>query len=68
VQLFPGNFEDTSTVNAAVEGATAVFLNVIPTFPDSSSEVAHAKTIIDADSASGTVFQCGNDGKARSIS
>ncbi|KAM0545964.1 hypothetical protein ACHAPJ_011076 [Fusarium lateritium] len=54
-QLFPGNFDDLSSLKAAVKGATAVFLNVSPSFPDTHQEVVHAKNIIDAAVSSGTV-------------
>ena len=53
--LFPGNFEDLLSLKAALGGATAVFLNVLPTVSDTKREVVHAKNIIDAAIASGTV-------------
>ncbi|KAE8402415.1 NAD(P)-binding protein [Aspergillus pseudonomiae] len=55
VQLSPGDFGNLSSLKAAVEGVTAVFLNVSPSLPDTESEVIHAKNIIDAAAASGTV-------------
>ncbi|TVY61861.1 NmrA-like family domain-containing protein [Fusarium oxysporum f. sp. cubense] len=55
VHLFPGNFDDISSLKAAVKGATAVFLNVSPALRDTNLEVAHAKNIIDAAIESGTV-------------
>ncbi|GAB1201687.1 hypothetical protein APSETT445_000270 [Aspergillus pseudonomiae] len=55
VQLFPGDFGNLSSLKAAVEGVTAVFLNVSPSLPDTESEVIHTKNIIDAAAASGTV-------------
>ncbi|KAE8419655.1 hypothetical protein BDV36DRAFT_307640 [Aspergillus pseudocaelatus] len=55
VQLFPGDFDDLSSLKAAVEGVTAVFLNVSPTMVDTRREVIHAKNIIDTALASGTV-------------
>ncbi|KAG9499615.1 hypothetical protein J7337_008073 [Fusarium musae] len=54
-QLFPGNFDDVSSLKTAVKGATAVFLNVMPVFPDTNLEVVHAKSIISAAIGSGTV-------------
>ncbi|RBR04232.1 hypothetical protein FVER53590_01705 [Fusarium verticillioides] len=54
-QLFPGNFDDVSSLKTAVKGATAVFLNVMPAFPDTNLEVVHAKNIISAAIESGTV-------------
>ncbi|KAL4935644.1 hypothetical protein BDV06DRAFT_217277 [Aspergillus oleicola] len=44
VQLFPGDFDNLSSLKNAVEGTTAIFLNV-----------THAKNIIDTAIASGTV-------------
>ncbi|QGI66367.1 hypothetical protein CEK27_010338 [Fusarium fujikuroi] len=54
-QLFPGSFDDISSLKAAVKGATAVFLNVLPVLSDTNLEVVHAKNIIDAATESGTV-------------
>ncbi|WZH45631.1 NAD dependent epimerase dehydratase [Fusarium acuminatum] len=54
-KLFPGNFDDVSSLKAAAKGATAVFLNVMPAFPDTQIEVVHAKNIIDTCLESGTV-------------
>ncbi|KAF4417514.1 NAD dependent epimerase dehydratase [Fusarium acutatum] len=54
-QLFPGNFDHTSSLKAAVKGAAAVFLNVSPAFPNTNLEVVHAKNIIDAAIEAGTV-------------
>ncbi|GKZ51756.1 hypothetical protein AbraIFM66951_007060 [Aspergillus brasiliensis] len=54
-QLFEGNFDDPSSIKAAAEGATAVFLNVLPTLANPESEVTYAKHIIDAAIASKTV-------------
>ncbi|PYI23947.1 NAD(P)-binding protein, partial [Aspergillus violaceofuscus CBS 115571] len=55
VRLFPGDYNDLSALKAAMEGVTAVFLNVSPTLPDTQSEVVHARNILDAAIASGTV-------------
>ncbi|OGM47709.1 NAD dependent epimerase/dehydratase [Aspergillus bombycis] len=55
VQLFPGDFDNLSSIKAAVEGVTAVFLNVSPSLSNTESEVIYAKNIIDAATASGTV-------------
>ncbi|KAF5584447.1 NAD dependent epimerase dehydratase [Fusarium subglutinans] len=54
-QLFPGNFDDISSLKGAVKGTTAVFLNVSPAFPDTNQEVVHATNIIDAAIDAGTV-------------
>lgn len=61
--LFPGDFDNLPSLTAAMGGATAVFLNVMPvvsldespTVSDTKREVIHAKNIIDAAIASGTV-------------
>ncbi|BCS18627.1 NmrA/HSCARG family protein [Aspergillus puulaauensis] len=53
--LFPGDFDNLSSLKAAMTGATAVFLNVMPIVSDTKREVIHAKNIIDAAIASGTV-------------
>ncbi|KAL6918890.1 hypothetical protein ACHAP8_012463 [Fusarium lateritium] len=53
--LFPGEFDDLSSLKTAVKGATAVFLNVSPSLPDTHQEVIHARNIIDAAVSSGTV-------------
>lgn len=55
VHLFPGDFDNLSSLKAALGGATAVFLNVLPIVSDTEREVVHAKNIIDAAIASGTV-------------
>lgn len=55
VQLFPGDFDNTSSLKTAVEGATAVFINVTPVLSDTEREVIHAKNIIDTAVTSGTV-------------
>ncbi|PWY85807.1 NAD(P)-binding protein [Aspergillus sclerotioniger CBS 115572] len=53
--LFPGDFDNPSSLKAAMGGATAVFLNILPVSSDTNREVIHAKNIIDATIASGTV-------------
>jgi uncharacterized protein YbjT (DUF2867 family) len=55
VQLFPGDFDNILAIKTAVEGATAVFLNVSPVLSDTQREVTHATNVIDAVIASGTV-------------
>jgi uncharacterized protein YbjT (DUF2867 family) len=55
VQLFPGDFDNIPAIKTAVEGATAVFLNVSPVLSDTQREVTHATNVIDAVIASGTV-------------
>ncbi|KAF4949580.1 hypothetical protein FSARC_13445 [Fusarium sarcochroum] len=54
-QLFVGDFDDLSSLETAIRGATAVFLNVSPVFSDTQQEVVHAKNIIDTAVISGTV-------------
>ncbi|KAL2844250.1 NAD(P)-binding protein [Aspergillus pseudodeflectus] len=55
VQLFHGDFDNIPAIKTAMEGATAVFLNVSPVLSDTKREVTHAKNIIDAAIASGSV-------------
>ncbi|CAI7677288.1 unnamed protein product [Penicillium pancosmium] len=55
VDLFPGDFDNISSIKIAIEGATAVFLNVLPIVSDTKREVIHARNIIDTATASGTV-------------
>lgn len=55
VQLFPGDFDNISSLKAAMQGVTAIFLNVSPTRSDPAREVIHAKNIIETASSSGTV-------------
>ncbi|RAH50513.1 NAD dependent epimerase/dehydratase [Aspergillus brunneoviolaceus CBS 621.78] len=55
VRLFPGDYDNLSALKAAMEGATAVFLNVSPMLSDLRGEVVHAKNILNAAIASGTV-------------
>ncbi|KAL2837293.1 NAD(P)-binding protein [Aspergillus pseudoustus] len=55
VQLFPGDFDDISSIKPAMKGVTAVFLNVSPIPSDPEREVIHAKNIIETAIASGTV-------------
>ncbi|CAI7674919.1 unnamed protein product [Penicillium manginii] len=50
VHLFPGDFD-----NAAMEGVTAVFLNVSPIPSDAEREVIHGKNVIEATKNSGSV-------------
>ncbi|GMG25085.1 NmrA family protein [Aspergillus oryzae] len=53
-KLCVGTFDDPDSLRAAVQGTLAVFLNVMPTFPDFSSELQHAKNVVNAAKA-GTV-------------
>ncbi|RDW63048.1 NmrA/HSCARG family protein [Aspergillus mulundensis] len=53
--LFRGDFDNLSSLKAALDGATAVFLNVSPIPSDPAREVHQAKNIIDAAVACGTV-------------
>jgi uncharacterized protein YbjT (DUF2867 family) len=43
--LFPGDFDNLSSLHAALRGATAVFLNVLPITSDTEREVIHAKKL-----------------------
>lgn len=53
--VFQGDFDNTSSIKAAMDGTTAVFLNVSPVPSEPEREVIHAKNIIDAARASETV-------------
>ncbi|CAG7952285.1 unnamed protein product [Penicillium olsonii] len=55
VQLFPGDFDDKASLNAAMKDVTAIFLNVSPILSDHEREVIQAKNILQAASSSGTV-------------
>ncbi|KAL4875464.1 hypothetical protein BJY04DRAFT_202069 [Aspergillus karnatakaensis] len=54
-RLFPGDFDNLPALKAATTGATAVFLNVTPTPSNPEQEVIHAKNILEAATAAGTV-------------
>lgn len=54
-KLFPGDFDNVSSLTTAMEGATAVFLNASPTLSDTKREVIHAKNVVDTAIACGTV-------------
>ncbi|GFF32117.1 nmrA-like family domain-containing protein DDB_G0286605 [Aspergillus udagawae] len=54
-QLFLGDFDNTTSLKAAISGASAIFLNVTPDPLDSGLEVKRAKNIIDAAKESGSV-------------
>ncbi|KAL7916906.1 hypothetical protein GGI35DRAFT_434247 [Trichoderma velutinum] len=47
-KLFPGNFDDSSALERALEGCTAAFLNFSPDFNDWTAELRWAKSIIAA--------------------
>lgn len=55
VHLFPGDFDNPPSLEAPLRGVTAVFLNLLAVPSDTEREVVHAKNIIDAAIASGTV-------------
>ncbi|PTB41772.1 hypothetical protein M441DRAFT_26939 [Trichoderma asperellum CBS 433.97] len=46
VELFPGNFDDSSALARALAGCTAAFLNFSPDFNDWTAELRWAKSII----------------------
>ncbi|KAK2781496.1 hypothetical protein FQN52_001606 [Onygenales sp. PD_12] len=54
-RLFAGDFDNIPSLKAAAEGATVVFINVSPVHGDTSRDVLHAKNVIEAARASGTV-------------
>lgn len=53
VEIFPGNFDDTSAIERALTGCTAAFLNFFPDFKDLTAELRWAKSIIAAARAAG---------------
>ena len=55
VHLFPGDFDNISSLKAAMKGVTAIFLNVSPIPSDTEREVIHAKNIIETACSSGTI-------------
>ncbi|KJJ35955.1 NAD dependent epimerase/dehydratase [Aspergillus flavus AF70] len=54
-KLCVGTFDDPDSLRAAAQGTLAVFLNVMPTIPDFSSELQHAKNVVNAAKEAGTV-------------
>ncbi|KAF9636687.1 putative nad dependent epimerase dehydratase protein [Lasiodiplodia theobromae] len=55
VKLFPGNFDDPASLNAAAATCTGVFINVNPNFTAPETELHHARNILAACAAAGTV-------------
>ncbi|KAM0460817.1 hypothetical protein ACHAO4_001610 [Trichoderma viride] len=53
VEIFLGNFDDTSAIERALTGCTAAFLNFFPDFKDLTAELRWAKSIIAAARAAG---------------
>jgi uncharacterized protein YbjT (DUF2867 family) len=54
-KLFEGDFDNMTSLSAAVANTTAVFLNVTPSLQEPECEVRHAKNIIQVAQAAGTV-------------
>ncbi|KAL4923887.1 NmrA/HSCARG family protein [Aspergillus undulatus] len=46
VTLFPGSFDDESSLRTAMIGCSGLFLNLMPNLADASQELAQAKRII----------------------
>lgn len=55
VKLFPGNFDDAASLAAAAAACTAVFINVNPNQAAPETELRHARNILAACKAAGTV-------------
>lgn len=55
VKLFPGNFDDPPSLAAAATSCTAVFINVNPNQAAPETELRHARNILAACAAAGTV-------------
>lgn len=55
VELCVGSFDDIEALKEATKGTSAVFLNLVPSFPDTESEVQYAKNVIQAAEEAGTV-------------
>ncbi|OBS25027.1 hypothetical protein FPOA_05563 [Fusarium poae] len=47
VEVIPGDWENEETLKKAIDGCTHVFLNVVPNLATFTSEVPHAKRILD---------------------
>lgn len=48
VKLFPGTFDDRSSIAQAAQGCNVVFINVVPTFADPALELTHVNNILSA--------------------
>ncbi|CEI62288.1 hypothetical protein FVEN_g12079 [Fusarium venenatum] len=46
-KVIPGDWENEKTIKEAIDGCTHVFLNVVPNLATFTSEVPHAKRILD---------------------
>lgn len=46
VELVVGDFDDVASLERAVQGVSAVYLNVSPSFEDPSAETRHAKNMV----------------------
>ncbi|OJD35563.1 nad dependent epimerase dehydratase [Diplodia corticola] len=55
VELFVGNFDDIASLHAAAKACTAVFINVMPDKGAPDTELRHARAILAACKAAGTV-------------
>lgn len=46
VTIFPGSFDDASSLRAAMAGCTGLFLNLMPSLTDPTQELSQAKRIL----------------------
>lgn len=53
VRLFPGNYDNTAALEAAIAGCTAVFIALVPQFRDLSAEVRWTASILSIAKAAG---------------
>lgn len=54
-ELCVGSFDDIEALKEAAKGTSAVFLNLVPSYPDTESEVKYAKNVMQAAKEVGTV-------------
>ncbi|KAM0304318.1 hypothetical protein ACHAPM_002401 [Fusarium culmorum] len=53
VELTPGDWDNEETLKKVIEGCTHVFLNVVPNLATFTSEVPHAKRILNTAKVTG---------------
>lgn len=46
VEVVVGNFDDIPSLESAIDGVSAIFLNVSPSFDDPEAEIRHANNVI----------------------
>ncbi|KAI0477049.1 NAD dependent epimerase/dehydratase [Xylariaceae sp. FL0804] len=57
VQLAPGNFDDVAALATAMDGVSAVYMNVSPSFEDAEAETRHANNILTAATQPGSTVK-----------